>query len=420
MDLPGAADQPQYPYLETDDPQSHARYPSTRPLADEDDDSDLGVVPATSLPFPQAVVKRTQVNPLEALNNAVGRSELLGGRAGLDAHTIGLSVSREVAKPTSSAGKFGFWYLGMSITLRLRSADISDAAGARVQMMSDAFIKLDPETFTILRKLAFEPMQITHPFVKQLKDVKLQGELYIGFISEDCAPPKCSGFLQGTSSVTTIAAKASGYLDHMSTSSAAGPSSEFSRTVSAPLPPRAGSPRAAAAMTAEARKLPVSLSRSTSASAAVPALPRTSGPRMTAHPEAPSALFQYDPTIAAPIPSHQPLAQSDFSPDKAIIFPPGSYEIVLVLDSRENENFFGRERCSDLLRARGVEVDVRALRIGDMCWVARRIDGGVGGENDECVLDYVVERKRLDDLLSSLTDGRYHEQKVGVTLVLDN
>nr|MBC9702457.1 ERCC4 domain-containing protein [Leuconostoc sp.] len=30
----------------------------------------------------------------------------------------------------------------------------------------------------------------------------------------------------------------------------------------------------------------------------------------------------------------------------------------------------------------------------------------------ECVLDYVVERKRLDDLCGSIRDGRYDEQKV--------
>lgn len=31
---------------------------------------------------------------------------------------------------------------------------------------------------------------------------------------------------------------------------------------------------------------------------------------------------------------------------------------------------------------------------------------------DEIVLSYVVERKREDDLISSITDGRFLEQKV--------
>ncbi len=30
----------------------------------------------------------------------------------------------------------------------------------------------------------------------------------------------------------------------------------------------------------------------------------------------------------------------------------------------------------------------------------------------EAILDYVVERKRLDDLSKSIIDGRYNEQKV--------
>ena len=30
----------------------------------------------------------------------------------------------------------------------------------------------------------------------------------------------------------------------------------------------------------------------------------------------------------------------------------------------------------------------------------------------ELVLDYIVERKRMDDLAGSITDGRFKEQKV--------
>ena len=33
-------------------------------------------------------------------------------------------------------------------------------------------------------------------------------------------------------------------------------------------------------------------------------------------------------------------------------------------------------------------------------------------ERRELVLDYVVERKRMDDLCSSINDGRFKEQKV--------
>ncbi len=34
----------------------------------------------------------------------------------------------------------------------------------------------------------------------------------------------------------------------------------------------------------------------------------------------------------------------------------------------------------------------------------------------EAVLEYVVERKRMDDLAGSIIDGRFHDQKVGCAL----
>lgn len=87
--------------------------------------------------------------------------------------------------------------------------------------------------------------------------------------------------------------------------------------------------------------------------------------------------------------------------------------MVLILDTREVESRNSRDKIAESLAARGITVETRALRLGDMCWVARRKDG-LGDEEDECVLDYVVERKRLDDLCSSIRDGRYQEQCVSV------
>ena len=36
-------------------------------------------------------------------------------------------------------------------------------------------------------------------------------------------------------------------------------------------------------------------------------------------------------------------------------------------------------------------------------------------ERRELVLDYIVERKRMDDLCSSIKDGRFKEQKVFIS-----
>jgi crossover junction endonuclease MUS81 len=109
----------------------------------------------------------------------------------------------------------------------------------------------------------------------------------------------------------------------------------------------------------------------------------------------------------------------DFNPDQATIFPAGSYEVVMVLDTREIESKSSRDNFSEAIRSKGINVETRALRLGDVLWIARKRDG-LGGEEDECVLDYVVERKRLDDLCHSIKDGRYTEQCVSPLLLISS
>ena len=107
-----------------------------------------------------------------------------------------------------------------------------------------------------------------------------------------------------------------------------------------------------------------------------------------------------------------------FNPSQAIVFPAGSYEIVLIVDTREIESKSNRDHFEESLLDKGIRVETRALRLGDVCWIAKRRDG-LGGEEDECVLDYVLERKRLDDLCASIKDGRYADQCVGLVLLQD-
>lgn len=101
-----------------------------------------------------------------------------------------------------------------------------------------------------------------------------------------------------------------------------------------------------------------------------------------------------------------------FTPVK---LPPGSFDIRLVLDNREVRTMKDREYVRDELSKKGVTPIVRPLEIGDAMWVAKcNVPGHLpnhGPEADEVVLDYVCERKRLDDLISSIKDGRFHEQK---------
>ncbi|KAI2640559.1 crossover junction endonuclease MUS81 [Hypomontagnella submonticulosa] len=103
---------------------------------------------------------------------------------------------------------------------------------------------------------------------------------------------------------------------------------------------------------------------------------------------------------------------SNFRP---IRLTPGSFEVQLVLDVREVRSRTDRDYMQNELAKKGVSPIMRSLDLGDALWVAKCKDANFlsrcGAEGDEVVLDYVVERKRLDDLISSVKDGRFHEQK---------
>ncbi|XP_034006125.1 crossover junction endonuclease MUS81 isoform X3 [Trematomus bernacchii] len=98
---------------------------------------------------------------------------------------------------------------------------------------------------------------------------------------------------------------------------------------------------------------------------------------------------------------------------------PGSYEIILCVDFIETTG--GSKNCKqDLvkeLQRNGVTFDVRKLNVGDFLWVAREKVAPIPGQlrtpvGRELVLDYIIERKRMDDLCGSIIDGRFREQKV--------
>ena len=97
---------------------------------------------------------------------------------------------------------------------------------------------------------------------------------------------------------------------------------------------------------------------------------------------------------------------------------PGTFTVQLVLDTREVRTKSDRDYIHDELVKKGVKPLVRALELGDFFWVAKMNDSSVlarygeaGEHSDELALDWIVERKRLDDLVGSITDGRFSEQK---------
>ncbi|KAK8095494.1 hypothetical protein PG999_013516 [Apiospora kogelbergensis] len=100
---------------------------------------------------------------------------------------------------------------------------------------------------------------------------------------------------------------------------------------------------------------------------------------------------------------------------RPICLRPGSFTVQLVLDVREIRARTDRDYMQQELAKKGIPPIVRSLELGDALWVAKCHDANfltrTGAEGDEVVLDWIVERKRLDDLMGSIKDGRFHEQK---------
>jgi crossover junction endonuclease MUS81 len=113
-------------------------------------------------------------------------------------------------------------------------------------------------------------------------------------------------------------------------------------------------------------------------------------------------------------------------PEKSMKFFPNNFEVLLLVDTQERIGFVlmflkrvrvliwsyisrkiktTNENTLKDLEKYNVKFEVRRLSVGDFLWIARDEQG------NELVLPYIVERKRMDDLGSSIRDGRFHEQK---------
>ncbi|KAJ6083041.1 hypothetical protein N7467_007176 [Penicillium canescens] len=115
------------------------------------------------------------------------------------------------------------------------------------------------------------------------------------------------------------------------------------------------------------------------------------------------------------IDAQEDLTEQDIANIEPVFLPPKSFTIQLVLDTREVRTPADRDYISGELQKQGITPQVRALEVGDAMWVAKCNDPNDltrhGEEGDEVMLDWIIERKRLDDLIGSIKDGRFHEQK---------
>ncbi|KAJ5333620.1 uncharacterized protein N7506_007403 [Penicillium brevicompactum] len=140
----------------------------------------------------------------------------------------------------------------------------------------------------------------------------------------------------------------------------------------------------------------------------------TSGPTTESQQSATSDrnLLEEEEPLQEP---EETLSKEDIDNIEPIMLPPKSFTIQLVLDTREVRTSTDRDYISGELIKQGITPQVRALEVGDAMWVAKCNDPEYlarhGEESDEVMLDWIVERKRLDDLVGSIKDGRFHEQK---------
>lgn len=93
--------------------------------------------------------------------------------------------------------------------------------------------------------------------------------------------------------------------------------------------------------------------------------------------------------------------------ERVVRMKPGQFQLLLLVDTQETSGKNKRvlDQTRSYLESLGARHEVRRLTIGDFLWVAQDQEG------NELVLPYIVERKRMDDLASSIRDGRFHEQK---------
>ncbi|XP_047055375.1 crossover junction endonuclease MUS81-like [Lolium rigidum] len=85
-----------------------------------------------------------------------------------------------------------------------------------------------------------------------------------------------------------------------------------------------------------------------------------------------------------------------------------AYKVVLILDDRETLGQRSTRKFVHNIHSQfNIPVEMKRLPVGDAIWIARHKVLGT-----EYVLDFIVERKNVDDLVGSIRDNRYKDQKL--------
>ena len=143
---------------------------------------------------------------------------------------------------------------------------------------------------------------------------------------------------------------------------------------------------------------------------------------LSSDPESAVESSLHTPEARISTPRLTPGTRSLFPASETIRVPPESFDIRLVLDTREIRTTTDREYIASELKKLGVSPIIRSLPLGDVLWIAQvkqdfvpqlmaENQGDEEEYNTEVVLEHIMERKRLDDLIGSIKDGRFNEQK---------
>lgn len=362
--------------------------------------------PSVTLTAPQSqprVIQQPQQEPY-VISSDEDEAGLTSTGTTLAAHRSEVILSDVTMAATSDKPRFEqFWYTYL------------DSEGQHVPASRNAAIHVDDMSFSVLYKIKYHTSQESHSFASNVKMTNPTGKGFaIGYLKEHVADSACPGL--GPHDIPTTPNKGTDKNVHtlrVSTSTADAEDDDDEQPGIQELSsddlwtlqyePEAYTQKSETDYAASEYDDVTEANNSQH-------LTQQSQISNTSVYTNSQPLSQLDPGATTLSQMSATEATRDFSSVQCSSYPPGSFEVVLVLDSREIKSRRDRDYMRDMLHQKGVTVDVRSLELGDAIWVARQSTDE--GPIDELFLDIVLERKRMDDLVSSIKDGRFKEQKV--------
>ncbi|KAJ7201560.1 ERCC4 domain-containing protein [Mycena pura] len=341
--------------------------------------------------------------------------------------TIEATTAASVGKP------FQFWYLDVE------GNRVRDRVNAKTSFFTVGMNEL------LQMKIVYPLSQATHPLTAALLNTERRGaDMVVADIPEDLAEqfPQCPGFADVPNparrrpNLSTLLAEEGGqqnrprnsidpsrqlpgYLQTGATAVASGSRGNTSSSSQSHdrlpsdmrLAATARSFKSISQAESGAISSPVALPRPLVRAVTTPAVFSTSASALHRTASLPVPSQTTRPRLSHAIPAPPPIEhhslcipQANFPEFTPRILRAGEYAVQLLMDHRERVGKYRGDIHEQL--GSSVSVGTAALELGDVVWVA------IIGE-EKFVLDVVLERKRLDDLVGSIINknSRFHEQK---------